>query len=58
MKVLARGYTITTSENEICHSMDHLHAGDRITTRFYDGEVISVVESTAPFTGSENGENT
>lgn len=44
MKVLARGYTITMSGNEIRTSAAALREGEHISTRFHDGEVFSIVE--------------
>ena len=44
--VLARGYTITTLEDHPVTSAQDLFPGQRIVTRFADGEVVSVVEET------------
>ena len=57
MKVLARGYTITTSGKSICQSAVSLKKGQLITTRFHDGEVISMVENVVPLTGDEMGDS-
>jgi exodeoxyribonuclease VII large subunit len=44
--VLKRGYTITTRarDGEIVRSASQLATGDRIVTRFHDGQVKAVVE--------------
>ena len=59
MKVLARGYTITTSGKNICRSAANLQEGERIITRFHDGEAISIVEKTiVSLSAVHNGDNT
>lgn len=59
MKVLARGYTITMTENQICTSVESLREGERISTHFHDGEAVSIVEQVryapTPFK-AKNGE--
>lgn len=44
LKVLTRGYSITfDNSGKIARSATRLKPGDRITTRFHDGEIASVV---------------
>lgn len=44
LKVLTRGYSITFDKSgKIARSAEQLKPGNRITTRFHDGEVVSVV---------------
>ena len=44
---LARGYSITTNtRGEILRTVTDARAGERLTTRLHDGEVISTVERT------------
>ena len=42
--VLKRGYSITLKDGKAVTNAADLNAGDRLTTRFYEGEVVSVVE--------------
>lgn len=44
LKVLARGYSITTDANNKLVKANTVQTGDRIKTRVSDGEIISVVE--------------
>lgn len=46
LATLARGYSLTTKEDELVRSSDQLNAGDLIETRIEHGKVISRVEST------------
>jgi len=57
MKVLARGYTITTHQKKIIQSAVQLQEGYRMVTRFCDGEVTSVVQTITSLSKAENGEN-
>lgn len=41
---LARGYTLTSRNGQFLHSKEQLKPGDKIRTRFRDGEVDSEVE--------------
>ncbi len=41
---LARGYTLTSRNSQFLHSKEQLKPGDKIRTRFRDGEVDSEVE--------------
>lgn len=44
--VLARGYSVTTdTQGRVLRSLKQVNEGDRIATRFEDGDIISVVES-------------
>lgn len=42
--ILKRGYTVTMKDNKIIRNGKELSVGDRITTRFSDGEINSRVE--------------
>lgn len=42
--ILKKGYTLTLKGNKIVKSSAELKAGDKITNRFYDGEITSNVE--------------
>lgn len=44
--VLQRGYSLTTDANgKVLRSIEEIDAGDRLTTRLAEGEIISVVET-------------
>lgn len=45
LKVLARGYSLTSSNNQIIHSVNDVKEGDQLTTRLQNGELVSRVES-------------
>lgn len=44
-KLLQRGYSITLKDGKIVREVSLLKAGDRLTTRFHQGEVTSIVNS-------------
>ncbi len=46
LKVLARGYSITTKDGEVLTAAKGLRRGDRIETRFHKGSAVSVIEKT------------
>ena len=43
-ETLARGYSITFKGNQAVRSVEQLQAGDTLTTRLADGEIIARVE--------------
>lgn len=43
LKILKRGYSVTYREKEIVRSIHDLNINGEITTRFYDGKVISKI---------------
>ncbi|MCL1942492.1 MAG: exodeoxyribonuclease VII large subunit [Candidatus Azobacteroides sp.] len=43
--ILKKGYTLTLKDGKIIKSATGLQKGERITTRFYDGNIESVVEN-------------
>ncbi|MEE9558208.1 MAG: exodeoxyribonuclease VII large subunit [Candidatus Brocadiales bacterium] len=46
LKVLSRGYSITTMDSKTLNTARGLRRGDRIETRFHKGSAVSVVEET------------
>ncbi len=46
LKVLTRGYSITTKSGKILATTKGLRRGDRIETRFHKGTAVSVIERT------------
>ena len=44
-KLLARGYSITLKDGKAVKDASQLHAGDILTTRVYQGEITSAVQS-------------
>lgn len=44
-KLLARGYSITLKDGKAVKDASQLHAGDVLTTRVYQGEITSAVQS-------------
>ncbi|WP_416305357.1 exodeoxyribonuclease VII large subunit [Neptunicella sp. SCSIO 80796] len=44
LTTLARGYSISLSDNKVVKSHNELNSGDKLTTRFVDGEVTSTVD--------------
>jgi len=51
-RLLARGYSLTRTENgSVVQSMNELAAGQKIKTRFHDGEVTSIVQPDSTVTG-------
>ena len=42
--ILRRGYSLTLRKGQIVKRAEELRPGERLTTRFMDGEVQSVVE--------------
>lgn len=42
--ILKKGYTLTIKEKKIIKSVAELKQGDKIITRFYDGDIISKIE--------------
>ncbi|WP_438862712.1 exodeoxyribonuclease VII large subunit [Neptunicella sp.] len=44
LTTLARGYSISLHEGHVVKSKETLKSGDKLTSRFVDGEVISTVE--------------
>ncbi|MBI5361093.1 MAG: exodeoxyribonuclease VII large subunit [Planctomycetes bacterium] len=43
LKILARGYSVTTKDDKILTSSGQVKAGDKIKTRLSDGEIVSEV---------------
>lgn len=44
LTTLARGYSISLSDNKVIKSHQELNTGDKLISRFVDGEVISTVD--------------
>lgn len=42
--ILKKGYTLTIKDNRIVKSAAELRTGDKIISRFYDGDIISEIE--------------
>lgn len=44
LKVLSRGFTMATLDEEIVYSVDQLSPGDRVRLRFVDGDALSEIQ--------------
>jgi exodeoxyribonuclease VII large subunit len=44
-RLLTRGYTLTIKEGRIVKSVTQLKKGDRVTTKFSDGEVQAAIDT-------------
>ena len=44
LKVLSRGFTMATLDEEIIYSVDQLSPGDQVRLRFIDGDALSEIQ--------------
>lgn len=57
LKVLTRGYSITTKNGKALTTTKGLRRGDRIETRFHRGTAVSVIEETTRWTNCKGREH-